>query len=41
MSLLYADDPMRLKHLRLEILDALDEKNLIGHIKPLLRETDE
>jgi hypothetical protein len=41
MSLLYADDPMRLKHLRLEILDAIDEKNLIGHIKPILRETDE
>jgi len=38
MSLLYSEDPMRLKHLRLTILDALDEKNLIEHIKNILRE---
>jgi hypothetical protein len=37
MSLLYSEDPMRLKNLRLTILDALDEKNLIGHIKAILR----
>lgn len=37
MSLLYSEDPMRLKHLRLTILDALDEKNLIGHIKAILK----
>jgi hypothetical protein len=37
MSLLYSDDPMRLKNLRLVILDALDEKNLIGHIKAILK----
>ncbi len=40
MSLLYSDDPMRLKHLRLTILDALDEKNLIGHIKAVLKDTN-
>jgi hypothetical protein len=34
---LYSEDPMRLKNLRLVILDALDEKNLIGHIKSILR----
>jgi hypothetical protein len=38
MSLLYSEDPMRLKNLRLTILDALDEKSLIEHIKNLLRE---
>jgi len=38
MSLLYSEDPMRLKHLRLTILDALDEKNLIENIKNILRE---
>jgi hypothetical protein len=37
VSLLYSDDPMRLKGIRLTILDALDEKNLIGHISALLR----
>lgn len=37
MSLLYSDDPMRLKNLRLVILDALDEKNLIEHIKTILK----
>jgi hypothetical protein len=37
MSLLYSDDPMRLKNLRLVILDALDEKNLIEHIKAILK----
>lgn len=40
MSLLYSDDPMRLKHLRLTILDALGEKNLIGHIKAVLKDTN-
>ena len=38
MSLLYSEDSMRLKNMRLTILDALDEKNLIGHIKSVLRE---
>ncbi|MFY9300960.1 MAG: hypothetical protein WAO91_07210 [Candidatus Nitrosotenuis sp.] len=38
MSSLYSDDPMRLKNMRLTILDALDEKNLMGHIKAILRE---
>lgn len=37
MSLLYSDDPMRLKNLRLSILDAATEKNLMGHIKSILR----
>lgn len=37
VSLLYSDDPMRLRGLRLTILDALDEKNLIGHIRSFLR----
>ncbi|MGQ0771445.1 MAG: hypothetical protein ACT4NT_01540 [Nitrososphaerota archaeon] len=40
MSLLYSDDPMRLKHLRLTILDALDEKNLIGHVRGVLKDTN-
>ncbi|TBR08669.1 MAG: hypothetical protein EPO62_06210 [Candidatus Nitrosotenuis sp.] len=37
VSLLYSDDPMRLKRIRLAILDALDEKNLIGHMSAFLR----
>ena len=37
VSLLYSDDPMRIKGIRLTILDALDEKNLIGHISAFLR----
>jgi hypothetical protein len=37
VSLLYSDDPMRLKGIRLAILHALDEKNLIGHIGAFLR----
>lgn len=37
VSLLYSDDPMRLRGIRLAILDALDEKNLIGHIGAFLR----
>jgi hypothetical protein len=37
MSLLYSEDPMRLKHLRLTILDALDEKNLIGYMNDILK----
>ncbi len=40
MSLLYSEDPLRLKNLRLTILDALDEKNLIGHIKLILRQKE-
>jgi hypothetical protein len=39
MAPLYSDDPMRLKNMRLTILGALDEKNLIGHIKAFLKET--
>ncbi len=39
MAPLYSDDPMRLKNMRLTILGALDEKNLIGHIKAVLKET--
>ncbi len=38
MSLLYSDDSMRLKNLRLSILDSLAQKNLIAHIKSILRE---
>ncbi len=38
MTPLYSEDPMRLKNMRLTILDALDQKNLIGHIKAILRE---
>ncbi|TBR25462.1 MAG: hypothetical protein EPO63_01810 [Candidatus Nitrosotenuis sp.] len=37
VSLLYSDDPMRLRGIRLAILDALDEKNLIGHTSAFLR----
>lgn len=40
ISLLYSEDPNRLKNLRLLILDTLDEKNLIGHIKSILRHND-
>lgn len=40
MSLLYSEDPLRLKNLRLTIIDALDEKNLIGHIKLILKQKD-
>lgn len=38
LSALYSEDSMRLKNLRLTILDALSEKNLIGHIHSILRE---
>ncbi|HSA97759.1 MAG TPA: hypothetical protein VLF17_01625 [Candidatus Nitrosotenuis sp.] len=37
MSLLYSEDPMRVRGIRLAILDALDEKNLIGHMSAFLR----
>lgn len=37
LNLLYSDDPMRLKNLRLTILGALDEKNLIEHIRTVIR----
>jgi hypothetical protein len=36
-SLLYSDDPMRVRRIRFAILDALDEKNLIGHMSAFLR----
>lgn len=38
LSGLYSNDAMRLKNLRLTILDALFEKNLITNIKAILRE---
>lgn len=38
MSMLYSDDPLRLKNLRLSILDAIGENNLLEHIKSILRE---
>ena len=38
MSLLYSDDPMRLKNLRMSILDSIEENNLLEHIKSILRE---
>jgi hypothetical protein len=38
MALLYSDDALRLKNLRLTIIDALSERNLIEHIKATLRE---
>jgi hypothetical protein len=38
MSLLYSDDPMRLKNLRMSILDSIKENNLLEHIKSILRE---
>lgn len=37
ISLLYSDDPMRLKNLRLVIIDALEEKHLMKHIKAILK----
>lgn len=39
MAPLYSDDPMRLRNMRLTILGALDEKNLIGHIEAFLKGT--
>lgn len=38
LSALYSNDSMRLKNLRLTILDAISEKNLIASIKAILRE---
>jgi hypothetical protein len=38
MSMLYSEDPMRLKNLRISILDAMRENNLLGHVKSILRE---
>jgi len=38
MSMLYSDDPLRLKNLRVSILDAIRENNLLEHIKSILRE---
>jgi hypothetical protein len=38
MSPLYSDDPMRLRNLRLSILDSLTENNLLEHVKSILRE---
>lgn len=37
VSLLYSEDPMRLKRIRFAILGALDEKNLVGHMRAFLR----
>ncbi len=36
MSLLYADDPDRLKHMRLKILEAFQDKRLINIIEELM-----
>ncbi|MBM3904550.1 MAG: hypothetical protein FJ357_05415 [Thaumarchaeota archaeon] len=38
MSLLYSDDSLRLKNLRLSILDSMRENNLLEHIQSILRE---
>lgn len=38
LSTLYSDDPMRLKNLRLSILDSLKENSLLEHIRSILRE---
>lgn len=38
MTPLYSDDPMRLKNLRMSILDSIEENNLLEHIKSILRE---
>ena len=38
MSMLYSDDSMRLRNLRLSILDSISENNLLEHIRSILRE---
>lgn len=38
ISLLYSDDPLRLKNLRMSILGSIRENNLLEHIKSILRE---
>lgn len=38
MALLYSEDPLRLKNLRLSILDSVKENNLLEHIQSILRE---
>jgi hypothetical protein len=38
MSVLYSDDPLRLKNLRISILEAMRENNLLEHIRSILRE---
>ncbi|HII04189.1 MAG TPA: hypothetical protein HA350_05305 [Candidatus Nitrosotenuis sp.] len=41
MSTLYSEDPMRLRNLRLSIIDALSENNLLAHINSIVREQNE
>lgn len=38
LGMLYSEDSLRLKNMRLTIIDALEEKNLMVHIKSLLRQ---
>ena len=38
LSLLYSDDSMRLRNLRVTIIDALEDRNLMGHIKAILKQ---
>lgn len=38
MTPIYSDDPMRLRNLRLSILDAFTENNLLEHIRSIVRE---
>lgn len=40
LSLLYSEDSLRLKNLRLTILDALEDGHLMVHIKTVLRQSD-
>lgn len=37
MASLYSDDPLRLKNLRLSILSALRENNLLEHVRTILK----
>ncbi|MFM8658554.1 MAG: hypothetical protein ACKOCQ_01270 [Candidatus Nitrosotenuis sp.] len=37
MAPLYSDDPFRLKNLRLSVLSALRENNLLEHVRTILR----
>jgi hypothetical protein len=38
LSLLYSDDSSRLKNLRLAIIGAIKENNLLGHIQAILKQ---
>ena len=38
LSLLYSDDSSRLKNLRLAIIGAIRENNLLGHIQAILKQ---